>query len=69
MNSDDKGLIVAGSIIGAIVGGVPGAIIGGLTGSVIQGLVKCPNCGTLMNWEDTEKMYKCPKCSYRYRKD
>jgi uncharacterized protein YcfJ len=70
---DDKGLVVAGSIIGAIAGGVPGAIIGGLIGAGLQQYVDslCPNCKNQM--ERSKQLYGeycyCKNCGYRMFKE
>ena len=65
--SDDKGLIVVGSIAGALIGGIPGAITGGLIGSIVQEFIRCPICKATMFWDNTEKKYRCLKCGYQRR--
>jgi len=63
---DDKGLIVAGSIFGALVGGVPGAIVGGFLGSVIHHLGEgtCENCKSQMTQINIngDNYWHCNKC-------
>jgi len=66
--TDDKGMIVAGSVFGALAGGVPGAIVGGFIGSAIQEWLKCPRCGETMYWEKFFGKYRCPKCGYNKKR-
>lgn len=59
---ENKGIIVAGSILGALIGGIPGALIGGLIGSVVQEFL-CPLCGAVMQ-NLGNGHWKCSRCNY-----
>ncbi len=67
--SDNKGIVVSGAIIGALVGGVPGAVVGGLIGAVAQELSElyCPNCKSLMRATrfGNDEHLMCPRCGYQ----
>lgn len=65
MNENTSGAwIVAGTASGALIAGVPGAIIGAIAGYIFQEIVRCPQCGNNMNWNQELKRYICNVCNY-----